>query len=100
MKRWAPFDIVAGSLLLVVASFGPLSGYLFSRVATRDAIHRIQVAQCLSGNLFRENDKARWEYVLRLSKTRPAQNATQARQLVAFESYITAADKLRDCSKL
>lgn len=56
-------------------------------------------ATCQATNVFRRADKARWDYILDLTKNQPrTPEAEEQRQ--NFKTYIARADKLRDCSLL
>ena len=57
-----------------------------------------ELTRCKSGNDFRENDRARWQFIINLSPmpTTPEEKT----RLDTFKKYINEADALKDCSKL
>lgn len=66
--------------------------------------HSLQHKQCEAGNEFRSLDKARWDYIIDLSKNNPpppgdtsAGKVRREKQLQLFVDFIHKADALKQC---
>ena len=71
---------------------------LCSLVVGGIGIHDIRdsnAARCLAGNEFRRADRARWDYIIRLSP--PPTSAEAIDRLNKFKGYIATADALKHC---
>lgn len=68
-----------------------------------DRAHRVQeylTVSCVSANESRKATRDLWSYILKLTGENPQQTATEKKQAVQFQKYVSVAYADKDCTQV